>query len=408
MDSHLYKIFEDTYRGSTESIDARLAAYDGLLKPLANLYPGGRLLDLGCGRGEWMRYAARFGFEVHGVDLNEQMLEQARADNLKVTHGDAIEALKQQADHSLACVSAFHLVEHIPFEVLTELVRHARRVLAPGGLLVMETPNPENIAVGTNTFYIDPTHQRPIPPELLSFLPQPLGFARTVILRLNQENPQIASSDSISLTDVLYGASRDYAVIAQTPAQGPVTEQAMAQFDQAFLAGQGIATRHLSLRFDSQMLSLKAQVNHLYESLHHEHARARLYQLRYEENSKRLEEIYSSSSWRLSKPIRALGYIRARLPQIKGTIKSGLRRFLIPIAIWLQRHPRVWQAILAAVPASMIDKLRAGKSDQSQANPLDEALDARGLTSLRDKQVFEDLNNAIDNPESTRSEHGPH
>lgn len=81
-----------------------------------------------------------------------------------------------------------HIVEHIPFEDIQTLVQEAFRVLTPAGLLILETPNPENIQVATSGFYIDPTHTRPIPSQLLSFLPEYYGFKRTKILRLQEEN----------------------------------------------------------------------------------------------------------------------------------------------------------------------------------------------------------------------------
>jgi O-antigen chain-terminating methyltransferase len=91
-------------------------------------------------------------------------------------------------------------------------VREAYRVLRSGGLLIMETPNPENIRVATETFYLDPTHRRPIPSSLLAFLPEEAGFAYVEVLLL-QESRELEERE-ISLYDVLYGVSPDYAVVA--------------------------------------------------------------------------------------------------------------------------------------------------------------------------------------------------
>ena len=84
----------------------------------------------------------------------------------------------------------------------------------PGGLLIMETPNPENIVVATRNFYLDPTHQRPIPPMLLAFVAEYAGFARVKTLRL-QESKELVNKGDVSLQDVFAGASPDYAVVAQ-------------------------------------------------------------------------------------------------------------------------------------------------------------------------------------------------
>ena len=87
-------------------------------------------------------------------------------------------------------------------------------MLMPGGLLILETPNPENLVVGTSHFYLDPTHQRPIPPELLSFLPEYYGFAKLKTLRL-QERRELSGGKAPTLFDVLDGVSPDCAVVAQ-------------------------------------------------------------------------------------------------------------------------------------------------------------------------------------------------
>ena len=117
-------------------------------------------------------------------------------------------------DESQAVVSAFHVVEHITFDQLGTLVAEALRVLKPGGLLIMETPNPENIVVATRNFYLDPTHQRPIPSMLLAFVAEYAGFSRVKTLRL-QESKELVNKGDVSLQDVFAGASPDYAVVAQ-------------------------------------------------------------------------------------------------------------------------------------------------------------------------------------------------
>ena len=100
---------------------------------------------------------------------------------------------------SLTVVSAFHVVEHIPFETLRQLVDEAYRVLKPGGLLILETPNSENLVVGTSSFYLDPTHQRPLPAQLLTFVVEYAGFERVKTLYLQEHSTSLPRSKPVYL-----------------------------------------------------------------------------------------------------------------------------------------------------------------------------------------------------------------
>lgn len=248
-----YRAFEDRHRGSRELILGRLQVYLPYISPLLQLHSPAKALDLGCGRGEWLQICQAVGFEVHGVDLDAGMLQACQDRGLPVTLGDGISYLQSQADASLSVVSGFHVAEHIPFEQLDLLVREALRALKPGGLLILETPNPENLVVGTVSFYLDPTHQRPIPPQLLEFLPSHHGFARIQTLRL-QEAQGIQTRQDISLQDVLHGVSPDYAVVSQKAAQPDL----MVKFDTAFASSHGTTLDSLAQRFDQRQTGLMA------------------------------------------------------------------------------------------------------------------------------------------------------
>ena len=214
MSDGFYRAFEERYRGSRELIKGRLVAYRPFVEPLLEVYPSATALDLGCGRGEWLELLVESGFKPIGVDLDKGMLEACLERGLPVEQGDALAYLSALPDESQAVVSAFHVVEHITFDQLGTLVAETLRVLMPGGLLIMETPNPENIVVATRNFYLDPTHQRPIPPMLLAFVAEYAGFARVKTLRL-QESKELVNKGDVSLQDVFAGVSPDYAVVAQ-------------------------------------------------------------------------------------------------------------------------------------------------------------------------------------------------
>lgn len=246
MKDGFYKAFEEKYRGARKTIALRLRAYLPFIEPLAQFAKGAPIIDLGCGRGEWLELMAETGFSAFGVDLDEGMLADCYERNLPVEHGDAIDYLATLPDESQAIVSAFHVAEHISFDQLQVTVSEALRVLKPGGLLIMETPNPENIIVATRNFYLDPTHKRPIPPQLLSFLPEYYGFARTKILRL-QESKTLMMNETVALFDVFQGASPDYAVIAQKTAPVKMLEILDEPFDQNY----GLTLDTIALRYDA-------------------------------------------------------------------------------------------------------------------------------------------------------------
>jgi SAM-dependent methyltransferase len=212
-----YRAFEDKHRGSREQIKNRQRVYLPLVSPLAHVYPGVQTIDLGCGRGEWLELLGELGFDARGVDLNDGMLQECRDRGLHVATEDALTALQKLPDASQAVVSGFHFAEHIPFDILQQVVQEALRVLRPAGLLILETPNPENIVVGSANFYLDPTHNRPLPPLLLEFLPEYCGFHRVKLLRL-QEPVNLTDTRRLTIHDVLSGVSPDYAVVAQKAA----------------------------------------------------------------------------------------------------------------------------------------------------------------------------------------------
>ena len=249
-----YRAFEDKHRGSRALILERLKIYLPFVLPLQEIYPSTKIVDLGCGRGEWLQLLKQHDFEASGVDIDEQMLTACRELLLPVMHADALSYLAQQSADSLSAISAFHVVEHIAFSDLQQLVTEAFRVLKPGGLLIMETPNPENIIVGTNNFYLDPSHQKPIPQQLLSFVAEFQGFARVKVLRL-QENPNLHDKDAIALTDVIGGVSPDYAVIAQKAAEPAL----LAQFDNAFNQEYGLSLPELLGRWEQNVAAILAK-----------------------------------------------------------------------------------------------------------------------------------------------------
>jgi O-antigen chain-terminating methyltransferase len=174
-------------------------------------------VDIGCGRGEWLELLAGQGIRAVGIDLDPGMAREAQHAGLDARTGDGIEWLERQPPDSVDVVTAFHVIEHLPFDRLLRLLDAALQALAPGGVAIFETPNPENLLVATNSFHLDPTHRHPIPPPLAEFLAQQRGFGRTELLRLNPLPAQMRVPGDDELTrrvnQLLYGA-QDYALVA--------------------------------------------------------------------------------------------------------------------------------------------------------------------------------------------------
>ncbi|NMW22888.1 methyltransferase domain-containing protein [Rhodanobacter denitrificans] len=221
-----YVSFEDEFRGEREDIKMRAAHYLEALAAAGIEHAGGVVLDLGCGRGEWLEVLSEQGYTCRGVDLNSVMLEDSLVRGFDVVEADAVDYLRGLADDSLAAITSMHLVEHLPHNVLIRLLDEAIRVLRPGGVLILETPNPENLTVGSCWFYLDPTHRNPIPPALLQWIVQQRGFAQPVIERLSEHrgvpdiqrvSEDVPGAAQINQMIEWFTAAPDYAVIARKP-----------------------------------------------------------------------------------------------------------------------------------------------------------------------------------------------
>lgn len=242
-----YRAFEDRNRGPRELIKSRLLAYLPFIKPIKPVDKGMDAIDLGCGRGEWLELLGEHGFKALGIDLNEGMLAGCHLQKLNVQQGNALDVLEATPSESVSIVSAFHMVEHLPFDAVRLLVREALRVLRPGGLLILETPNPENIEVASSLFYLDPSHIKPIPAELLRFTVEYTGFARNTVVRL-QEPQGILTEPKVDLIQVFTSVSPDYAIVAQKKAE----PGQLALFDAAFAAQYGINFHALAGRYQAE------------------------------------------------------------------------------------------------------------------------------------------------------------
>jgi O-antigen chain-terminating methyltransferase len=183
----IYYAFEQQFRGPEELIKERQQAYiSDVQKAYQNC--GGYVLDLGAGRGEFLELCREAGIPAKGVDLNKAMVARCREKGLEVEKADGLAYLLSLPVESLCALTAFQVVEHLPPETLWQLVQTALLKLKPGGLIILETVNPDSLVAFKN-FYLDLTHQKPIPSATLCFILEAAGF-RQVEIRFSAPVPK--------------------------------------------------------------------------------------------------------------------------------------------------------------------------------------------------------------------------
>jgi O-antigen chain-terminating methyltransferase len=223
-DSHqldtFYLGFENRFRGARDVIKERLRFYLPILRKARAGRRARPVLDVGCGRGEWLELLREEKLDASGVDLNEAMVAECKKYRLNALQADAIEFLGSLPDRSQGAITGFHIIEHLPLKMLIELIVHSRRVLKPGGIAIFESPNCMNLMVGACYFNCDPTHRNPVFPETAQFMLETYGFERVRLEFLSpMDTTQLGNIDEEPrhIRELLYGP-QDFAVIGYAPA----------------------------------------------------------------------------------------------------------------------------------------------------------------------------------------------
>jgi 2-polyprenyl-3-methyl-5-hydroxy-6-metoxy-1,4-benzoquinol methylase len=218
-----YLRFENRFRGAEEQIRAHQAGF------LADFPPGSRILDVGCGRGEFLELLGRGGFRAEGIDLNAEMIEVCRNKGLSVERGDLLENLAARPDGSLDGIFSSQVIEHLEPAALRRMVELAYAKLRPDGRLLLETVNPTSVSALVRIYFLDSTHRTPVHPQTLQFLLEASGFI-SVAVRFGKE-PEEERLQAVPPTDetavilnrnwdrlnaLLYGPA-EYAVIGRKP-----------------------------------------------------------------------------------------------------------------------------------------------------------------------------------------------
>lgn len=215
-----YHHLENMYRGTLATIRKRLSIHLPDVEAAVLRTEERPVIDLGCGRGEWLDLLRDIDIKAIGVDINDWQVADAIRRGHDIRLQDACTALGQLETGSCAAITSFHLIEHLPFEAVFEILRQSRRVLAPGGLLLLETPNVRNIIVGATSFHNDPTHLRPYTSPALEAMLDSLGFTKFEARFLNPherlseflKKPKLDAE----VAHLLFGP-QDMAILAQTP-----------------------------------------------------------------------------------------------------------------------------------------------------------------------------------------------
>lgn len=202
--------FAERFRGSEEYVKAQQRFYVPYFEGCQ------AVADLGCGRGEFLELMREAGIPARGVDSNEEAVALCRSKGLDAETSDLFAWLDAQPESSFDGIFCAQVVEHLPAERVPQLIRLAARKLVPRGLLVVETPNPECLAIFATHYYLDPAHRHPIPPALLVFYFEEAGFGG---IRVERRSPAIEAFPALQalppdFREAFFGAL-DYAVLGR-------------------------------------------------------------------------------------------------------------------------------------------------------------------------------------------------
>lgn len=214
--------FARRFRGETDEL---LAHYE----PIADRFRGqGPVVDVGCGDGDFLTLLADREIECWGVETDATLARSATDRGHLVRVGDGVEILGNLGDRSLGGIVLIQVIEHIPPSAIPVLVREAARVLRPGGVLFMETPNPSSLFVHSHSLWLDPSHSRPVHPLYLDFVCREAGFERVdtvyaspvpddqALPEIPDDGSELAGTLSViveRLNQAVFGP-QDYAIIA--------------------------------------------------------------------------------------------------------------------------------------------------------------------------------------------------
>jgi O-antigen chain-terminating methyltransferase len=184
-----YGRFAERFRGPEEHVRRNVEFYKPVFAGCANV------LDIGCGRGEFLALMRDEGIAARGIDLSEESVAQCSQAGLTAEVADLFAWLAARPEQEFDGIFSSQVVEHLDPGRLAEMVRLCASRLRPGGVLAIETPNPECLAIFATHFYLDPTHTRPVPHPLLKFYMHEAGFWE---IEVHELSPAVDSMPEIA------------------------------------------------------------------------------------------------------------------------------------------------------------------------------------------------------------------
>jgi O-antigen chain-terminating methyltransferase len=205
-----YGRFAERFRGAEESVKASQRFY------LPYFAECKQVLDIGCGRGEFLELLREAGISARGIDISRECVEVCRSKGLLVADADLFAYLSHLPEASLDGILCSQVVEHLPPNQLPQMIRLAAQKLQRAGVLAIETPNPECLAILATYFYLDPTHARPVPHALLAFYMEEAGIGD---IEVHPRSPAVETMPSLAelpedFRDAFFGGL-DYAIIGR-------------------------------------------------------------------------------------------------------------------------------------------------------------------------------------------------
>ncbi|HXS98954.1 MAG TPA: class I SAM-dependent methyltransferase [Candidatus Limnocylindrales bacterium] len=205
-----YPQFQERFRGPEEYVRRNQQFYLPYFEGKQNV------LDIGCGRGEFLEMMRDAAIPARGIDLGDEAVALCRHKGLDAAKADLFPYLEALPEASLDGIFCSQVVEHIEPERLPQMIKLAASRLARDGVIAIETPNPECLAIFATHFYLDPTHHRPVPHPLLAFYLEEFGFGSIEVRKLSPAIESMRSLGSIpeDFREAFFG-SLDYAIIAR-------------------------------------------------------------------------------------------------------------------------------------------------------------------------------------------------
>lgn len=212
-----YADFESRFRGKEEDIKVNLGLYLPAVTDLIHRFDHVQLqaVDIGCGRGEWLELMEDKGVRARGIDINPIFLNRIKEKGLTAEKKDLFDFLKRSKAGSFHLITAFHVIEHIDINLRADFLHEVLRVLAPGGICILETPNPRHLLVGSSDFYRDPSHETPVFPDTLQFMGTAVGFGESFSYFFEENKLVPVDNVRFDTLEDYISVSRDFAWIGK-------------------------------------------------------------------------------------------------------------------------------------------------------------------------------------------------